>query len=77
MDDTGRELEPVVDHMGHTRWRVRVAPNERTCCQCGDTFPGNGRCYVCGTDDKGQTRKIQPPSVLTISYLRDEEIEKI
>jgi hypothetical protein len=57
--------------------RIRVAPNERTCCQCGDTFPGNGRCYVCGTDDKGQTRKIQPPSVLTISYLRDEEIEKI
>jgi predicted amidophosphoribosyltransferase len=39
--------------MGHTRWRVRVAPNERTCCQCGETYPDGDRCPRCGIGDDG------------------------
>jgi hypothetical protein len=56
--------------------RIRVAPNERTCCQCGETFPDGDRCPICCTDEHGNVRKVQPPSVPTISYLREGEWER-
>ena len=34
------------------------------------------RCALCGTDDKGRLRKVQPPSVPTISYLKPEEWQR-
>ena len=56
--------------------RIRVIPNERTCCRCGETFAEGSRCVLCGTDDKGTILKVQPPSVPTISYLREGEWER-
>ena len=76
MDDTDRELEPVVDHLGFTVWRIRVAPGERTCLACGETFTEGDRCPICCTDEQGNARKVQPPSVPTISYLREGEWER-
>lgn len=51
---------------------IRVAPGELTCLECGETFTGR-RCPVCGSDDKGKPRKVLPPAVPTVSYLRDGE----
>lgn len=58
-------------------WRlVRVAPDERTCLACGDTFCGE-YCTRCGARDEqgGAPRAVQPPSVPTLRYLRDGEYE--
>lgn len=63
---------PVRDHAGHVLWRVRVAPGEVTCLACGDTRPARQRvCYRCNEDDDDPT----PPSVPTVSYLRQNEFE--
>lgn len=71
--------EPVRDHAGHTVWRVRVAPGERTCLGCGDTFHAGDFCLRCNTDEDGKPlrdHRLRPPSVPTLSYLRSGEREK-
>jgi len=78
MESTVRTVddgEHVRDHEGHIWWRVRVAPGERTCYQCGETFPEGDRCALCGYGDDGQHRHNPPPSVPTISYLNEGEWE--
>lgn len=61
---------------GHTVWRVRVSPGERTCCECGETFPDDAMCPRCGLNDDGSRRVPPQPSVPTLSYLREGEYER-
>ena len=67
----------VLDHEGHIVWRIRVAPGERTCLACGETFPDGDRCAQCGYGDDGALRNNPPPSVPTTSYLREGEWERV
>lgn len=59
---------------GHTQAHVIVVAGERTCTGCWDTFSGE-YCTRCGArdDQAGARRAVQPPSVLTTSYLRPGE----
>lgn len=66
---------PVLDHAGHVVWRVKVAPAERTCLACGDTFPGDYWCVRCGLNEDGTRRDPPPQSVPTTDYLQDNEYE--
>lgn len=82
---TGR-LRPPRDCEGFPVWRVKVAPGERTCAECGDTFhPGalwyedhglgrGGCCQRCAgrADDYAVSQR---PSVLTAAYLQPEEAQ--
>ena len=67
---------------------ILVAPDEVTCCTCGETFPGSWRrCPRCTSDDEEDEDGESPspserahsrwgpptPAVPTISYLRDGE----
>jgi hypothetical protein len=74
--DPGSGSGRVVTWDGHTVWRVRVAPSERTCLRCGDTFDGGGYCIRCAHRSES-VRRNPPPSVATVSYLRDDEYETI
>lgn len=58
---------------------VRVVKGERTCLECGETFPAGGFCVRCGLLEPGQRAGNQiradklPPNVATDSYLLPEE----
>ncbi len=57
---------------------VMVAgPQEMTCLACGETFLAGEHCVRCGLrEDPGDRTgpyKPPPPSVPTISYLREDE----
>lgn len=58
---------------GHSVWYVRVSPREMTCLACGETFTEGDACVNCATNDDGSKVKEPPPSVPTVSYLRDGE----
>lgn len=66
-------MPPVRDCDGHVVWRVRVAPGERTCMECGETTP-DAYCPRCSLDDEGQIRG-GAQLVPTLSYLQDGEWE--
>lgn len=70
-------MGPVTDDEGHARWRVRVAPGERTCTACGETFPEGDYCPLCGYREDGRPRVTYPPSTPTLTYLRPGEYETI
>lgn len=65
------------DCEGHARWRVRVGPGEMTCLACGETFGAKELCPRCGFGEDGQLRGNPPPSVETLSYLREGEWERV
>ncbi len=76
--------EPVRDVHGHVVWRVKVAPDEMTCCECGDTYPAAwGGCVRCSMNDQadrnddGHRRLKRTRSVPTVSYLRADEFEMV
>jgi len=60
---------------GDTQLVVCVAPNERTCLGCGETFVGEF-CIRCGLRGDGTRREKLPPSVPTLAYLREGEYEE-
>lgn len=73
---------PVRDCLGQPVWRVRVAPGEMTCCECGDTYPASwGGCVRCSMNDQadrnedGHRRLKRTRSVPTTSYLQAGEFE--
>lgn len=70
--------------MGQPVWRVRVAPDEMTCCECGDTWPVSwGGCARCSNNDQtdrnedGHRQYKRTRSVPTISYLQEGEWERV
>lgn len=75
--------EPVRDVHGHVVWRVRVAPDEMTCCECGESYPAVwGGCPRCsdgdgGRDEQGHPQMRRTRSVPTVSYLRADEFEMV
>lgn len=50
-----------------------VAKGELTCLGCGETFPTGWNCPRCALDDKGEPTRHRPPTVATVSYLREGE----
>ena len=75
--------EPVRDVHGRPVWRVRVAPDEMTCCECGESYPAVwGGCPRCsdgdgGRDEQGHSQLKRTRSVPTISYLQEGEWERV
>lgn len=58
-------------------WRVRVAPGEKTCLDCGETTT-DGYCWRCADAQDLDFREAikRARLVLTTSYLKPEEIER-
>lgn len=54
---------------------MKVSRGELTCTCCGETFHERGICPRCGLTDKGERRTELPPSVPTVTYLREGEWE--
>ena len=57
---------------------VRVAPGERTCTKCYETFAEGAHCERCGAVERVPgvltvDYSKQPPSVPTTSYLHSDE----
>jgi hypothetical protein len=68
----------VLDTNGNIVWRVRVAKNEMTCLDCGETTT-RGFCTRCVVEDdemgaSGHS-KLGRNLVPTLSYLREGEYE--
>lgn len=85
-DPYSGQLIPPHDSDGLPIWRVRVAPGERTCCNCGETFTPRtdtvgrpiGFCPLCcDLDEAGRRRRLYkaPPSVPSEAIFRPDEYE--
>ena len=63
---------------GLVRWKVRVAPGEVTCLDCGETFnPRQWRgCPRCNQETAGALMRVTP-TVPTTAYLLAGEYELI
>ena len=63
------------------RSRLRVARNEMTCLECGETYPSHWHgCPRCPSSDAGSSDAwlvAQTRSVPTISYLMPGEYEEM
>ena len=71
-------LPPVRDVHRHVVWRVKVAPQEMTCLDCGETGTGN-YCLRCAAEaDANQRHTVMKFGRLvpTISYLNQDEYER-
>jgi len=68
----------VRDLHGHVVWRVRVAPGEMTCLDCGETTSArDSYCVRCAADDQQQQNSGGAGRLVpTLAYLRDGEYER-
>lgn len=66
---------------GDTWPLVCVAPNEMTCCECGETFAAGSICTRCNTADEEtgerRNREEMPPAVPTLAYLKEDEYRMV
>ena len=72
------DLPPVRDCHGHVIWRIKVAPGEKTCLECGETTTDD-YCLRCSAeaDVNQRYQKIKAGRLVpTMSYLKPEEIER-
>lgn len=72
-------MNPVRDCDGRAVWRVRVVPGEQTCTICGETTTDD-YCLRCSVESHANQRYAVVKAgqlVPTMSYLRDDEVERI
>lgn len=70
-------LEPVRDCNGHVVWRIKVAPGEMTCLDCGETTI-HDYCIRCAAENElsRQAARKTARLVPTESYLKPDEYER-